>query len=94
VKRGRLESAAEIIEETAKSPYAAPTRIMVRADVQYQFLSCMLNAGLVEAVKTGKRRRRLTVTPKGREFMEHFTVCDRLFPEACLSMLREAHRVS
>jgi len=52
VKRGRLENAAEIIMEAIKSPHAAPTRIMARADVKYRFLSCMLEAGLVEAVKT------------------------------------------
>lgn len=87
MKRGRLETAAEIIIEAVKSPHAAPTRVMARADVQYGFLYSMLNAGLLEAVKTGRRTRRLTVTPKGREFIQHYKICDSLFPETYLSTL-------
>jgi len=90
LKRGRLENAAEIIMEAVKSPRSAPTKIMARAGVQYAFLYCMLNAGLVEAVKTGKRRRRLMVTPKGREFIQHYKICDSLFPETYLSVLTES----
>jgi predicted transcriptional regulator len=92
MKRGRLESAAEIIEETAKSPYAARTRILGRAGIQYGFLRCMLNAGLLETVKTGRRTRRLTVTSKGRELLQHYKTCDSLFPEAYLETLKRNPR--
>jgi predicted transcriptional regulator len=81
LKRGRFEVAYEILKKAAASPKWAPTRVLAVVGVGYVFLSFMVNAGLVEAVKIGRRRRRLMVTPKGREFMLHFKVCQKLFPE-------------
>jgi predicted transcriptional regulator len=85
MKRGRIENAAEVLIEALAKPGRAPTRIMAATGVQYYFLECMLRAGLVEAVKTGRRRRKLVVTQKGREFLAAYKICDQLFPESCCS---------
>jgi predicted transcriptional regulator len=57
---------------------------MASTGVTYGFLDCVLTAGLLQTVNMGKRRRRLMVTDRGREFMRHVKACTELFPETSL----------
>jgi len=80
MKRGRLDVAAEILRETVRNPNLAPTRIMARTGVSYQFLKPLVSEGLLEFENLRKKRRRLRVTEKGRFFLQHYKVCEELFP--------------
>jgi predicted transcriptional regulator len=81
MKRGAKDIAAEILEQTISTPYHAPTRIIARVGVSYGFLKVLLSNKLVEAQPLGKRRKRLIVTEKGREFLLHYRACDKLLPQ-------------
>jgi len=80
MKRGRLDVAAEILRETVRNPNLAPTRIMARTGVSYQFLKPLVSEGLLEFEDLRKKRRRLRVTEKGRFFLQHYKVCEELLP--------------
>ena len=81
MKRGRLDVAAEILRETVRNPNLAPTRIMARTGVSYQMLNPLLSRGLLEVANiTKKKGRRLRITEKGRFFLEHYKVCEQIFP--------------
>jgi len=81
MKRGRLDIAAEILRETIRNPNLAPTRVMARTGVSYQFLNPLISRGLVEIVNvTKKKGRRLRITEKGRQFLQHYKTLEELFP--------------
>lgn len=81
MKRGRLDVAAEVLRETIRNPNLAPTRIMARTGVSYQMLNPLISRGLLEVVNiTKKKGRRLRITERGRLFLEHYKICEELFP--------------
>ncbi|PIX32148.1 hypothetical protein COZ60_00665 [Candidatus Bathyarchaeota archaeon CG_4_8_14_3_um_filter_42_8] len=80
MKRGRYEITAEILREVIRSPNLAPTRLMAKTGVAYTFLNPLISEGLLEFLNLRKKRRRLKVTEKGRVFLEHIKVCEKLLP--------------
>ena len=84
MKRGRLETAAAVLLEVKANPLLAPSRITARAGLPYGVLRAIVAAGLVEFVELKGRKRRLQVTPEGEEFLQHFKICDQLFPEGSI----------
>jgi predicted transcriptional regulator len=80
VRRGTKDIAAAVLEEVVKGPNLAPGRIFARAGTNYEFRKVILNNGLVEYQKTGKRNTRMRVTEKGRTFLQHYRVCNELLP--------------
>jgi predicted transcriptional regulator len=80
MQRGLYDITAEILGEVIRSPNLAPTRLMSRTSVSYIMLTPLLSAGLVKAEFTSKRRRKLTVTEKGREFLQHYKALTEIFP--------------
>ena len=50
------------------------------AGTNYEFRKIVLDNGLVECEKTGKRSTRMRVTEKGRMFLTHYRVCNELLP--------------
>jgi len=80
MKRGRFEITAEILREVIRSPNLAPTRVMARTGVSYQFLKPLISEELLKFENLRKKRRRLRVTEKGRLFLEHIKVCEELLP--------------
>jgi len=81
LKRGSKDAAAEILEEVVKSPNLAVTRIVARTSVNYQFLKVIAENELVQIENASKRRKKLIITDKGRQFLQHYRICNRLFPQ-------------
>jgi predicted transcriptional regulator len=81
LKRGAKDAAAEILEEAVRSPRLAVTRIVARTSVNYQFLKVIVKNQLVQIENAGKRRKKLVITDKGRIFLQHYRVCNMLFPQ-------------
>jgi len=54
--------------------------VLARTGVSYQFLNPLLSRGLLEVVNITKKGRRLRTTEKGRFFLEHYKICERIFP--------------
>jgi predicted transcriptional regulator len=79
MRRGRLDQAAEVMSEIIKRPKRSPSRILAGLGINYIFLRTLLAAGLVQEYKE-KKRRRLTLTKEGREFLNSYQNCIRLFP--------------
>jgi len=80
MKRGPKDVAAEVLEQVLASPTTAPTRIMARTSASYVFLKLLTANGLVELKQLTKKRKTLQITDKGREFLQHYRVCEKLFP--------------
>lgn len=76
--RSIKDMGAAVLEQVLKTPGRAPTRIAALARVNYQFLYSLLDAELVTIVGRGQFNRRLNVTEKGREFLEHYRVLEQL----------------
>jgi predicted transcriptional regulator len=72
--------AADVLEEVIKGPNLAPGRIFARAGTNYEFRRIILDNGLVECEKTGKRNTRMRITEKGRTFLQHYRLCKDLLP--------------
>jgi predicted transcriptional regulator len=81
LKRGSKDAAAEILEEVVKSPNLAVTRIVARTSVNYQFLKVIAKNQLVQIENASKRRKKLIITDKGRQFLQYYRICNRLFPQ-------------
>jgi len=81
LKRGSKDAAAEILEEVVKSPNLAVTRIVARTSVNYQFLKVIAKNELVQIENASKRRKKLIITDKGRQFLQYYRICNRLFPQ-------------
>jgi predicted transcriptional regulator len=79
-RRSIKEIAAEVLEETIKAPNLAPTRIFARAGINYSYAEILIDNALIKPEKTGKRHARLSVTEKGRTFLQHYRVCNDLLP--------------
>lgn len=79
MKRGRLACGADILREVIKYPKRSPTRILASSGVNYTFLDLIIKSNLAKII-TQKRKRRLQVTQRGREFLRCYTCCERLFP--------------
>jgi predicted transcriptional regulator len=81
LKRGSKDAAAEILEEAVRSPNLAVTRIVARTSVNYQFLKVIAKNQLVQIENASKRRKKLIITDKGRQFLQHYRICNTLFPQ-------------
>jgi len=81
LKRGSKDAAAEILEELIRSPNLAMTRIVARTSVNYQFLKVIAKNQLVQIENASKRRKKLFITEKGRQFLQHYRICNTLFPQ-------------
>jgi predicted transcriptional regulator len=81
LKRGSKDAAAEILEEVVRSPNLAVTRIVARTSVNYQFLKVIAKSQLVQIENASKRRKKLIITDKGRQFLQHYRICNTLFPQ-------------
>lgn len=80
MKRGRFSCAADVLRDAVRHPYRAPTRIMASSGVAYDFLRWLTGAGLVEIVVLKRRRGRLSITDKGRLFLQYYRALEKLFP--------------
>ena len=80
MKRGPKDAAAEVLEQVISNPKLAPSKVMARTTRSYDFLKVLVGNSLVEVQKTGKRKGKLVITDKGREFLQHYRVCNTLFP--------------
>jgi predicted transcriptional regulator len=78
--RGRKDIAAQVLEVVVQKPEVAPTRIFGKVGVSYRFLQAMLKSGLISLEPKGKKRFKANVTEKGREFLTHYRICNKLFP--------------
>jgi predicted transcriptional regulator len=78
VKRGPKDAAADVLEEVICNPKLAATRVVARAGVAYRFLTILSRNDLISFEKSGKRQRRLVLTDKGRQFLQHYRVCNEL----------------
>jgi predicted transcriptional regulator len=81
LRRGSKDVAAEVLEEVIKSPNFAVTRVFARANVNYQFLNMIIKSELVQLENVGKKRKKLIITEKGRQFLQHYRVCNTLLPQ-------------
>jgi len=81
LKRGSKDAAAEILEEVVRSPNLAMTRILSRASVNCQFVKVIAKNQLIQIETIGKRRKKLVITDKGRQFLQHYRICNTLFPQ-------------
>lgn len=78
--RGRKDIAAQVLEAVIQKPDTAPTRIFGRVGVSYRFLQTMLENGLMSLEPKDRKRFKASITEKGREFLTHYRVCNKLFP--------------
>jgi len=78
--RNRKDLAAAVLEEIIKAPNIAPSRLSGRVGINYSYVEIFLQNGLMEMQKTGKRHARLSITEKGRTFLQHYRVCNQLLP--------------
>jgi predicted transcriptional regulator len=81
MRRGLYDITAEILEEVIRSPNLAPTRLMSRTGTSYIMLTPLLSAGIVKLEPVSKRRKKLRVTEKGREFLKHYKALTQIFPQ-------------
>ena len=80
VLRGKKDQAAAILEEIVKSPNLAPRRIMARAGVNYNQVRKLEPTGLFKKENIKANRTRLSLTEKGRLFLQHYHACNELLP--------------
>lgn len=80
MRRDTKEIAAAVLEEVVKGPNLAQGRIFARAGTNYEFRKIILNNGLVQCERTGKKSTRMRVTEKGRMFLTHYRICNELLP--------------
>jgi predicted transcriptional regulator len=78
--RGRKDIAAQVLEVVVQKPATAPTRIFGKIGVSYCFLQAMLQNGLICLEPIGRKRFKASITERGREFLTHYRVCNKLFP--------------
>jgi predicted transcriptional regulator len=78
--RNRKDLAAAVLEEIIKAPNIAPSRLSGRVGINYSYVEIFLQNGLMEMQKTGKRHAQLSITEKGRTFLQHYRVCNQLLP--------------
>jgi len=78
--RGRKDIAAQVLETVIQKPGIAPTRIFGKIGVSYHFLQAMLENGLINLEAKGRRRFKTSITERGREFLNHYRECNKLFP--------------
>jgi predicted transcriptional regulator len=81
LKRGSKDAAAEILEEAVRSPNLAVTRVVARTSVNYQFLKVIAKNQLVQIENASKRRKKPIITDKGRQFLQHYRICNTLLPQ-------------
>ena len=81
MRRGLYDITGEILEEAVRSPNLAPTRLMARTGASYIMLEPLLSAGIVKLEPVSKRRKKLAVTEKGREFLQHYKALTQIFPK-------------
>jgi predicted transcriptional regulator len=81
LRRGLKDAAAEVLEEIATSPNLAMTRILGKSSVNLQFLRVIAKYELIQIQSVGKRRKKLVITDKGRQFLQHYRICNTLFPQ-------------
>jgi len=80
VLRGKKDQAAAILEEIAKSPNLAPTRILAKAGVNYNQVRKLEPVGLFKKENVKANRTRLSLTEKGRLYLQHYRICNELLP--------------
>jgi predicted transcriptional regulator len=78
--RGRKDIAAQVLEVVVQKPDTAPTRIFGKVGVSYRFLQAMLENELMSLEPKGKKRFKVRITERGREFLTHYRACNNLFP--------------
>jgi len=80
VLRGKKDQAAAVLEEIVKSPNLAPTRILARAGVNYSQVRKLELMGLFKKEDVKENKSRLSLTEKGRLFLQHYRICNELLP--------------
>jgi predicted transcriptional regulator len=78
--RGRKDIAAQVLEVVVQKPDTTPTRIFGKIGVSYRFLQAMLENGLICLEPKGRKRFKASITERGREFLNHYRECNKLFP--------------
>jgi predicted transcriptional regulator len=63
-----------------RPPNHAPTRTTARAGTNSFFLKTLINNDLIKLEKTGKKRNHVSITEKGRTFLQHYRICNELLP--------------
>ncbi|MBT0160688.1 hypothetical protein G4O51_11980 [Candidatus Bathyarchaeota archaeon A05DMB-2] len=81
MQRGYVEVIGELLEETVKNPNLAPSRITARAGVGYPKLRPLIQAELVTIETQTKKRRKLRLTEKGRQYLTHYRALTQLLPK-------------
>jgi len=76
---GALEKTAAVLKAVIQNPGRAPTRVMASSGMAYGFLRFLLDAGLVQIMGKGHYGRRLRLTEKGRLFLKHYIMLEKLF---------------
>jgi predicted transcriptional regulator len=77
--RGQKDIAGAVLEEISIKPQSAPTRICSRAGVNYQTMDMLIARELITIEGIG-RKRKLTMTNKGKLFLTHWRVCNEILP--------------
>ena len=78
MRRSNLDQAAAILTATTENPKRSPTQIFGYIGINYKFLKPLMIAGLIQIHRKNKRNR-LILTDKGREFIVHYKICEKLF---------------
>jgi len=80
LKRGAKDIAAEILEKILEKPNAASTRITSSVGSNPNFVKFLVQYELVTIIPKGKRTKKLQLTDKGKEFLQHYHACAKIFP--------------
>jgi predicted transcriptional regulator len=78
--RGHKDIAARVLEEIMTAPNHAPSRVMGKAGTNSSFLKTLVNHNLIKLEKIGKKRTHVSITEKGRTFLQHYRICNELLP--------------
>ena len=80
MSRGKKDLAGALLEEIAKAPNTAPTRLFGRVGINCSYGKNLVQNGLIEFEQVGRKRTRVSMTEKGRTFLTHYRICNELLP--------------
>jgi len=78
MRRSKLEIAGDTLQEIAEKPHLAPTRITSRAGINYAELQPLLTKQLITLQQTSKKRRTISLTEKGKKYLQHYYALKQL----------------
>ena len=83
MKRGQLEIIGDFLQKVHEKPNWAPSRILGSLSMEHRRLQSFIDSSFVE-IKGEKPKRRLLLTEKGKQFLEHYQLCKALSSEGYL----------